>query len=229
MMTAARFALLVEMRFKHVFAAPRPIDCSPQIQPIIPTPLHSAFPSGHATEIFIMARVLSELLAAGGSNFDPSWKEQIMLVANRIAVNRTVAGVHFPVDSMAGCILGLSLGDYLVARCKPTGGSYRDWTFDGTELHQLTRTDTKHDFERRADRNRVSCQSGLAGGLRPIERPVAIAPPRALAARNQIISKRQAEDASGHAVNRKTNRETQMVGQQHDLLFQLGSRHYRRP
>ena len=43
--------------------------------------------------------------------------EQLMRHAERIAVNRTVAGVHFPVDSAAGMILGWALSEYWIARC----------------------------------------------------------------------------------------------------------------
>ena len=41
-----------------------------------------------------------------------------MRLATRIAVNRTIAGVHFPIDSAAGAVLGLTLGLYFVARCQ---------------------------------------------------------------------------------------------------------------
>jgi hypothetical protein len=55
-----------------------------------------------------------------------------MAQAARIAINRTVAGLHFPVDSAAGTVLGLTLGNYFMSRCKE-GGSYQPWTFDGSE------------------------------------------------------------------------------------------------
>jgi len=32
-------------------------------------------------------------------------------IAHRIAVNRTIAGVHFPIDSAAGALLGCAIGD----------------------------------------------------------------------------------------------------------------------
>ena len=53
-----------------------------------------------------------------------------MRLASRIAINRTIAGMHFPVDSVAGAVLGMTLGKYLVARA--TGGAaYEAWKFDG--------------------------------------------------------------------------------------------------
>src|SRR5262249_53516801 len=60
------------------------------------------------------------------------WGEQFMRQASRIAVNRTIAGVHFPVDSAVGAMLGLTLGRYLVGRCK--GTPYCGWSFDGTKF-----------------------------------------------------------------------------------------------
>jgi hypothetical protein len=55
-----------------------------------------------------------------------------MLQAARIAINRTVAGVHYPVDSAAGQLLGQSLAEFFIARC--VGGNFNHWTFNGVNF-----------------------------------------------------------------------------------------------
>ena len=137
--TALRLANLVEMRFKQALACRRPVDLSPQVQPMILTPGHGSLPSGHSTEAHIVARVLYELVVGsitGGTATTEAalLREELMRQAARIAVNRTVAGVHFPVDSAAGQLLGLTLAEYLLARSMTaTGASYNPWTFDGLQ------------------------------------------------------------------------------------------------
>jgi hypothetical protein len=116
------------MRFKHAFACPRPVELSAQIQPMIPTPGHASWPSGHATEAYMVATMLRELLPP-----DEVGHEQLQRLAARIAVNRTVAGLHYPVDSAVGRLLGTALGDFFVARCR--GGTVHERGFDGPRFH----------------------------------------------------------------------------------------------
>ena len=104
---------------------------------MILTPSHSTYPSGHATEAFTSAYVLWRLLRSKGTPpyRDDSWREQLMRLASRVAVNRTVAGVHFPVDSAAGCFLGLVLGQYFWRRCTApqVNTEYEAYAFYGSE------------------------------------------------------------------------------------------------
>jgi len=130
---ALRLAGFAEHRFKHALACRRPLELSPQVQPIILTPGHGSLPSGHATEAHIVAYVLWRLIRG---LVDVRWREQLMRQAARIAINRTVAGVHFPVDSAAGQMLGLTLGDYFLHRCG-VGGNYDAWRFDGPAYPNL--------------------------------------------------------------------------------------------
>lgn len=120
---------------KHYCRAPRPIDLSYEVCPIIQTPDHSTFPSGHATEAFAVATVMYILMSRKS---DPSLVPSDFClhdqgqspvsnfpgipmpfrIAYRIAVNRTIAGVHFPIDSMAGAVLGFTLANALHAVAK---------------------------------------------------------------------------------------------------------------
>jgi hypothetical protein len=133
---AIRLANYAEQRFKQALACRRPNEFSPQVQPIILTPGHGSFPSGHATETFISALVLLRLLQVApvppysAAADQVRYASQLMQLASRVAINRTVAGVHFPVDSAAGELLGLTLGQYFVNRC--TGvANYDAYAFDG--------------------------------------------------------------------------------------------------
>jgi membrane-associated phospholipid phosphatase len=132
---AIELAYYVVMRVKHGLACRRPHEYSPQVQPMIPVPLHGTFPSGHATEATMAAFVLWKVISQGKEDTntyaDSSWCDQLMAQAARIAINRTVAGLHFPVDSAAGTVLGLTLGDYFVSRCR--NGPYQAWEFDGSQ------------------------------------------------------------------------------------------------
>ena len=53
-----QFCVFVEMRFKHAFACWRPVEYNAQVQPMITTPGHGAFPSGHATQVYAVAHLL---------------------------------------------------------------------------------------------------------------------------------------------------------------------------
>jgi hypothetical protein len=95
------------------------------VQPMVPAPLHGTLPSGHATEAFMFAFVLRALLRDAWSRqhgwdeerFKSSWSDMLLRQAERVAINRTVAGVHFPVDSAAGFALACSLARYFLGRC----------------------------------------------------------------------------------------------------------------
>ena len=110
-----QFCVYVEMRFKHALACWRPVEYNAQVQPMITTPGHGTFPSGHATQVHAVA--LRAEIAAEAQSGEPrdtaKMIEQLDRQAARIATNRVVAGVHFPVDSMAGRMLGVALGRVL--------------------------------------------------------------------------------------------------------------------
>jgi hypothetical protein len=108
---AMTFASFVVQRVKHILSCKRPLAYDRTLQPMILTPAFSAMPSGHATEAFMMAHLLTQLCKPG--------KADALLLqrqAERIATNRVIAGLHFPVDSIAGRMLGQTLAEYLLHR-----------------------------------------------------------------------------------------------------------------
>ena len=52
-------------------------------------------------------------------------------LATRIAINRTVAGLHYPIDSACGAVLGIALGEYLAKLGGLDGARTDSWVFDG--------------------------------------------------------------------------------------------------
>lgn len=156
-----RCAMMVVMRFKHLLECPRPGEYSSLIQPVVLTPGYTAYPSGHATEGYFAATMLSDLAlgaaaaspaASGGlakwtndSGSGPALlggmhdglRSQLNRLAYRVAENRVVAGLHFPIDSMAGQALGTNLARLFRARA--TDGQARDGgTFDFNVSADLT-------------------------------------------------------------------------------------------
>ncbi len=156
-----RLALYVELRAKHDLAVRRPIELSPQIQPIIETPNHGSFPSGHATEAFALSTAFSILLEKSVETFTKDGSEtstsiygeagqkiQLLRLASRIAVNRTVAGVHYPIDSAVGALLGSTLGQYFAKRCiVDEKAKYNSFTFNAEEYENMEDFDRSKMFE----------------------------------------------------------------------------------
>lgn len=125
--TAMTFASFVVQRVKQILACKRPLAYDRTLQPMIATPAFSAMPSGHATEAFMMAHLLTQLCNLEGPD-----AALLQRQAERIATNRVVAGLHFPVDSIAGRMLGQTLAEYLLHRSIATEWKAR--TFVGTEV-----------------------------------------------------------------------------------------------
>ena len=122
---ALRFCAMVQFRIKHGFGCARPSSLSPQVMPMIQTPAHGTLPSGHATEAMFLAtlfKAMAEELSLGIIGDRDAWLSQFRAqcdrLAVRIAASRTMAGVHFPVDSAAGAVLGDTLARYVLARVK---------------------------------------------------------------------------------------------------------------
>ncbi|WP_297649136.1 phosphatase PAP2 family protein [Hydrogenophaga sp.] len=111
---ALSLVIPVEVRFKHALGCQRPVEYSPQIQPIITTPGHGTYPMGHAAQAFMLADILQSLLCLGDAH--PT-AVQLQRQAVRISVNRVVAGVHFPIDAIPGRWLGRTMAEFFLRKC----------------------------------------------------------------------------------------------------------------
>ena len=97
MNTMSDLALVPVMHFKKRFARARPNQIDPTIDPLIDVPGHPAFPSGHATQNFLIAHFLSEVIGD-----DAELIARVFAIARRVAENREWAGVHYRSDTEAG-------------------------------------------------------------------------------------------------------------------------------
>lgn len=87
----------VVVHFKEKFDRVRPNFLDTSLTTTIETPGHPSYPSGHSSQSYLTAHILSLL--------DPQYEDQYFNDAKRIAHNREIAGVHYPSDSEAGKIL----------------------------------------------------------------------------------------------------------------------------
>ena len=109
---------------------------------MITTPGHGSFPSGHGTEIFAAVTVLKALLGLTDTSLTGL---QLDRLAARIATNRVIAGVHFPVDSVAGRLLGHQLAAFFLS-ASSEGKVQSGWTsrrFDADAFFNQTGQDFK--------------------------------------------------------------------------------------
>jgi hypothetical protein len=136
------------MILKHQIAALRPFQRSSLVLPLIPTPGHGSLPSGHATISAFTSELLCQLLydnpklAGRNSHVDEQRAAQVDALARRIAFNRVVAGVHFPLDSLVGYQLGRQMAHLVAALAgqadhPPLALGPKEIVMKPFELHEL--------------------------------------------------------------------------------------------
>jgi membrane-associated phospholipid phosphatase len=88
------------MYYKGRYQRPRASMLCPALMPPIPVPGHASFPSGHSTQAHLIAYCAIELL--NGLPQLPAMENDLLALADRIARNREIAGLHYPSDSEGG-------------------------------------------------------------------------------------------------------------------------------
>jgi PAP2 superfamily len=108
---ASQIASFGALYFKGYYDRPRPTHLCPALLPPIQVPGHSSFPSGHSTQAHLMSLCMRYLLtqaAVPQPDFDALTKD-LAVLADRIARNRELAGLHFANDSKGGVELANAL------------------------------------------------------------------------------------------------------------------------
>jgi len=112
------------MHFKAQANRARPSTVCPALFPPLSVPSHPAWPSGHATQARLAFAILKFTLEGNVRDANghmhgavPGDHGPIIAaletLADRIAKNREIAGLHFPSDTVAGKNLGDDLLEYL--------------------------------------------------------------------------------------------------------------------
>jgi len=99
MASASMVAGMVVQHFKWLNNRRRPSQVCPALRPPIQVPGHAAYPSGHATQAFLIASSLAGVFPASSK---PGSEMALRALAARIARNREIAGLHYPSDTAAG-------------------------------------------------------------------------------------------------------------------------------
>ena len=126
---AALLATVWVQGLKHLVDVPRPPAVLTELHLIGPAYKAGAFPSGHATTAFTVAGLLALGLRSG------ILTEISLTIAIAVAISRSVVGVHWPLDILAGAFGGwLSAAAALwLSRRAPAFGqkAWVQWTLGG--------------------------------------------------------------------------------------------------
>jgi membrane-associated phospholipid phosphatase len=93
------------MHYKSVYQRARPSQLWPDLMPPIDVPGHASFPSGHATESWMVALTLQRIILSTVPVVVPDVVDVTERLAQRIGRNREVLGLHYPSDSAGGKLL----------------------------------------------------------------------------------------------------------------------------
>jgi membrane-associated phospholipid phosphatase len=88
------------MYYKGKYARPRPSMVWPSLLPPIAVPGHASFPSGHSTQAHLIWLCMGDVLADRKDL--TTLFHDMSILADRIARNREIAGLHYRSDSKAG-------------------------------------------------------------------------------------------------------------------------------
>ena len=98
---------------KQVFDRARP-SAGGDWTALIATPSSASFPSGHASTAFAAAAAIALLR--------PSLRVPAFALAALVAASRVVLGVHYPLDVIAGALIGVAVGSLVAILVRRAAG-----------------------------------------------------------------------------------------------------------
>jgi len=107
--------------FKGLYNRARASQLCPALMPPIPVPGHSSYPSGHSTQAHLMALCLNHVfkqVPIAQPDLD-ALTGDLAVLADRIARNRELAGLHYESDSKGGAELAKVLFAVLTNAADP--------------------------------------------------------------------------------------------------------------
>lgn len=96
-------AVITVFDSKYYYQYKRPNMFDTSIITIMPTPNHPSYPAGHATISWAAATVLG--------HYFPNNQQEWQRLATEASDSRTIGGIHFPMDNVAGTTLGVNVGN----------------------------------------------------------------------------------------------------------------------
>ncbi|HYN37630.1 MAG TPA: phosphatase PAP2 family protein, partial [Rhodospirillales bacterium] len=117
--------------YKGLRGRPRPSQLCPALRPPVPVPGHASWPSGHATQAWLMMLCIEHVLQGvvpGTVVTDPPEDDgapapgtgdlgvissNLRTLARRVARNREIAGLHYASDSAHGQLLAKTIALFL--------------------------------------------------------------------------------------------------------------------
>jgi len=91
---------------KAEYDVPRPFVINETVHPVTDARPVASYPSGHATRAIVYARLLAEIF--------PDRQEALLELARQVGYGRVIAGVHYPMDVLAGQRLGHAYADVII-------------------------------------------------------------------------------------------------------------------
>jgi undecaprenyl-diphosphatase len=95
-------ASLIVSPLKDLFERARPPEADPGLGSLVAIPENASFPSGHAATAFAAATAIAIL--------SPRMRPYALGLAAAVALSRVYLRVHYPLDVLAGALLGAGLG-----------------------------------------------------------------------------------------------------------------------